>query len=357
MLSALFIAMLTAITVWWLLIQRLKDKPWMKQGVVPTSQETVTSSAPKVGLWVFLAVVSSLFGLFASAYMMRMGGHGGLVSWQALDEPSVLWINTLVLVLASGAMQVARNRIDADDFTGGRSYFLAAGLLTVVFLVGPSVRLAAGARGRQFGPGQPGVRLLRAADGRARPAPDRRPLGARPHDGAHFPRRRRKQRRRAQPHPVERAAVHDVLALAAADLARRLRIAVVDLNPRNLVRYGAFGNCIRRLERAGLANDRHRLVRRQADVPGSLGQSDDVDLPAERHVHLHVLPHGLHERPGVDARAVAEPERSVRARGVRRQRAAAPDRHHDVRPDHEQRHDGARRQLRLSPRPRPRGRA
>ena len=59
MLSALLIAMLTAITVWWLLIQRLKDKPWTKQGVVPTSQETVTSSAPKVGLWVFLAVVSA----------------------------------------------------------------------------------------------------------------------------------------------------------------------------------------------------------------------------------------------------------------------------------------------------------
>ena len=136
MLSALLIAMLTAITVWWLLIQRLKDKPWTKQGVVPTSQETVTSSAPKVGLWVFLAVVSSLFGLFASAYMMRVGGHGGLAIWRPLDEPNVLWINTLVLVLASGAMQVARNRIDADDLEGGRSYFLSAGLLTLVFLAG-----------------------------------------------------------------------------------------------------------------------------------------------------------------------------------------------------------------------------
>jgi cytochrome c oxidase subunit 3 len=136
MLSALLIAMLTAITVWWLLIQRLKDKPWTKQGVVPTSQETVTSSAPKVGLWVFLAVVSSLFGLFASAYTMRMAGHGGLASWQQLDEPNVLWINTLILVLASGAMQIARNRIDSDDLKGGRSYFLSAGLLTVVFLAG-----------------------------------------------------------------------------------------------------------------------------------------------------------------------------------------------------------------------------
>jgi cytochrome c oxidase subunit 3 len=136
MLAALSIAMLTAITVWWLLIQRLKDKPWLKQGVIPTSQEGVTSSAPKVGLWVFLAVVSSLFGLFASAYSMRMVGHGGLATWQQLDEPNLLWINTLILVLASGAMQVARNRVDKYDLTGGRSYFLAAGLLTVVFLAG-----------------------------------------------------------------------------------------------------------------------------------------------------------------------------------------------------------------------------
>ena len=155
MLGALFIAMLTAITVWWLLIQRLKDKPWTKQGVLPTSQDTVTSSAPKVGLWVFLAVVSSLFGLFASAYMMRVGGHGGLVSWQALDEPSVLWINTLVLVLASGAMQIARNRIDADDFTGGRSYFLAAGLLTVVFLAGQAFAWQQARAGGNVGPGSP----------------------------------------------------------------------------------------------------------------------------------------------------------------------------------------------------------
>ena len=155
MLTALLIAMLTAITVWWLLIQRLKDKPWTKQGVIPTSQETVTSSAPKVGLWVFLAVVSSLFGLFASAYMMRVAGHSGIAVWQPLDEPNILWINTLVLVLASGAMQVARNRIDADDLTGGRSYFLSAGVLTVVFLAGQMLAWQQARASGNLGPGSP----------------------------------------------------------------------------------------------------------------------------------------------------------------------------------------------------------
>jgi cytochrome c oxidase subunit 3 len=132
------IAMLTAVTVWWLLIQRLKEKPWSKQGVVPTSQETLPTPAGKIGLWVFLAVVSSLFGLFASAYFMRMRHvhGGGLEDWMPLAEPSVLWINTLVLVLASGAMQVARNRADRDELGGVRSYFTLAAALTLLFLGG-----------------------------------------------------------------------------------------------------------------------------------------------------------------------------------------------------------------------------
>jgi cytochrome c oxidase subunit III len=155
MLSALLIAMLTAITVWWLLIQRLKDKPWLKQGVIPTSQDTVTSSAPKVGLWVFLGVVSSLFGLFASAYTMRMTGHGGLAAWDQLDEPNLLWINTLLLVLASGAMQVARNRVDNDNLAGGRSYFLTAGVLTLVFLAGQMLAWQQASAGATLGPGSP----------------------------------------------------------------------------------------------------------------------------------------------------------------------------------------------------------
>ena len=155
MFSAMLIAMLTAIAVWWLLIQRLREKPWLKQGVVPTSQETVTSSAPKVGLWVFLGVVTSLFGLFASAYTMRVAGHAGIAVWRALDEPGLLWINTLVLVLASGAMQVARNRVDRDDFTGARSFFLSAGVLTIVFLSGQMLAWRVVNASGALGPGSP----------------------------------------------------------------------------------------------------------------------------------------------------------------------------------------------------------
>src|SRR6476646_9558845 len=183
MFPAMVIAILTAITAWWLLVQRLREKPWMKQGVVPTSQETVFSSAPKIGLWVFLAVVSSLFGLFSSAYVMRLhDAHGEITSWAPIVKPSLLWLNTTVLVLASGAMQIARNRVDRDDFGGVRVYFSVAGVLTVLFLAGPVLARRRQARGRH-----------------------------------------------AQQTSHERAALHDVLALAAADLARPVRLVIVDL--------------------------------------------------------------------------------------------------------------------------------
>src|SRR5690606_12624176 len=89
MMTALFIGMLTGITVWCLLVQRFKTKPWIEQGVIPASQDDFTSSAPKVGLWVFLGVVASLFLIFTGAYVMRMDhGHGGgMQPWVAVDEP------------------------------------------------------------------------------------------------------------------------------------------------------------------------------------------------------------------------------------------------------------------------------
>lgn len=138
MMTALTIAMLTGITIWWLLVQRLKTKPWVEQGVIPGSQDSLTSSAPKVGLWVFLGIVTSLFLVFIGAYIMRKNhGHGGgMHEWVALDEPGVLWVNTTTLVVASIAMQRSRFLIGKDQLAAARRPFAAAGLLTVLFLFG-----------------------------------------------------------------------------------------------------------------------------------------------------------------------------------------------------------------------------
>jgi len=136
MMTALVIAMLTGITIWWLLVQRLKTKPWTEQGVIPGSQDTMT--APRTGLFVFLAMVSSLFLVFVGAYIMRKDhGHGGgMHEWVPVDDPSVLWLNTAVLVLASVAMQYARGRMAHDRVAPARIAFAIAGVLSILFLVG-----------------------------------------------------------------------------------------------------------------------------------------------------------------------------------------------------------------------------
>lgn len=137
MLTGLGIGLLLGVTVWWLLIQRLRDKPWTVHGVLAGSQEGLTSSAPKVGLWAFLGMVTSLFLIFTGAYVMRMGhGHGELHEWHPVAEPFVLWVNTAMLIAASVAMQIAYGRASRNDFAGMRRYFSAGGALTVAFLLG-----------------------------------------------------------------------------------------------------------------------------------------------------------------------------------------------------------------------------
>jgi cytochrome c oxidase subunit III len=81
-----------AIVAWWLSQQRLMAKPWLEVGAIDEVPDTGASSLPAamIGLGVFLAVVSSLFALFISAYFMRMQ----VADWVQLPAPKLLWFNT-----------------------------------------------------------------------------------------------------------------------------------------------------------------------------------------------------------------------------------------------------------------------
>ncbi len=130
----LFLAVIAVIAGWWLSQQRLTAKPWLEEG--PVGQfpggDAMTWPAAKIGLGVFLAVASSLFVLFISAYSMRMTA----VDWRTLPVPRLLWFNTGVLVLSSVALQwsyVAARRDDAEGIMIG---LLAGGAAAVIFLAG-----------------------------------------------------------------------------------------------------------------------------------------------------------------------------------------------------------------------------
>lgn len=129
--SLLFALLAGAILVWWLLVRRLQTKPWLEQGIIE-EQGAVDAPAPRVGLWVFLAVVTSLFGLFAMVYTMR----SEFPDWRSLPDPSLLWVNTGLLILGSIALQLARGAAARDDLAGLKRNLTAGGVLTIAFLVG-----------------------------------------------------------------------------------------------------------------------------------------------------------------------------------------------------------------------------
>jgi cytochrome c oxidase subunit 3 len=138
-LSTLVIALLTAVLVWTLLVRRLSAKPWIQAGAIDAAHDTGPTAQPaaKVGLWIFLGVITSLFALFFTAYMMRMDPHHTAgVTWVPFDKPAILWLNTLFLILGSLAMQWARTGESHGRINTLRTGLTASGFCIIGFLVG-----------------------------------------------------------------------------------------------------------------------------------------------------------------------------------------------------------------------------
>lgn len=130
------------ILVWWLAVRRLTTRPWQAQGTCDgrDTAEMMATAPARVGLWVFLAVATSFFALFLMAYSMRMNPHlpqGAVLNdWRPVVEPPVLWLNTVLLVLASAGMQLARGAVASGPPERVRIGMLAGGIFAVAFLAG-----------------------------------------------------------------------------------------------------------------------------------------------------------------------------------------------------------------------------
>lgn len=126
---ATFMAALVA----WLVRQSLISQPWVASGPDPqVSQELRWRQTMRFALLVLIAVVTSTFGLFLSAYLMRME----YADWRPLPDPALLWINTGVLVGCSVALQCAYVAACRDRPAALKSALIGGGVLSVLFIVG-----------------------------------------------------------------------------------------------------------------------------------------------------------------------------------------------------------------------------
>jgi cytochrome c oxidase subunit 3 len=98
-----------------------------KLGAPPTPART--------GVWVGMGAIAMSFAAFTSAMMVRREGDP---DWHHFQLPSILYINTVILIASSIALEAGRRRI-GDDYEVGRparAYLSLAFGLGVAFLVG-----------------------------------------------------------------------------------------------------------------------------------------------------------------------------------------------------------------------------
>ncbi|MGH8204388.1 MAG: cytochrome c oxidase subunit 3 [Steroidobacteraceae bacterium] len=131
--TAIVVALLTGVAVWFAVASRLTAKPWEENRGERGDLGAIRFSPARVGLFAFMAVATSLFSLFLSAYAMRM--HQGL-GWCHLTIPGVVWVNTLVLIAASVAMQLASSAVARGRREFAQVALITAGALSIAFLAG-----------------------------------------------------------------------------------------------------------------------------------------------------------------------------------------------------------------------------
>jgi len=132
-----YAALGAGVLLWAFLVSRLRARSWESKGASGALHEggETTLTPQRIGLILFLGVVTSLFALFITAYHMRMMDGMEHGDWVHYAVPRQLWFNTLVLMLGSVAMQWAKGAAERGEFAALRARLLAGGFLTGGFLL------------------------------------------------------------------------------------------------------------------------------------------------------------------------------------------------------------------------------
>ena len=90
------------------------------------------ASPARIAVWLLVAAITILFASFTSTYLVRRGES----DWRVGPLPSILWVNTAVLLLSSATMEWARSRGRRGQLDGLRIGLTVTTALGVAFLLG-----------------------------------------------------------------------------------------------------------------------------------------------------------------------------------------------------------------------------
>jgi cytochrome c oxidase subunit III len=103
------------------------ERPGSRQPQIPVSRRYVTAII--LGM---VSIVMLFMGIVAAFIFLRATS----LRWVPLHFPTILWLNTLVLLASSGVIELARRRLALSKVREFRQLWSAATILGVLFLAG-----------------------------------------------------------------------------------------------------------------------------------------------------------------------------------------------------------------------------
>lgn len=121
------------------LYQILTEMPWKghqdeagAEAANPAAGGALALAPEKTALRFFLGIVAVMFGLFITAYFVRMD----LPDWRPMPESPLLWLNTLLLFFSSITLQWTLIALKKGENGQVKAGLLLGGLLTASFIFG-----------------------------------------------------------------------------------------------------------------------------------------------------------------------------------------------------------------------------
>jgi len=94
-------------------------------------QTSSIGSRYRIGSWVLLASIAMLFTSLSSAYIVRAGSAG---DWYRLAMPRAVLVSTALILISSGAFQMAKRKMTADLPAAFFKWLLVTGMFGILFL-------------------------------------------------------------------------------------------------------------------------------------------------------------------------------------------------------------------------------
>ncbi len=102
-------------------------------GWEPSGNWSVPSRTYRLGMWIGIGGIVMLFAAFTSALVVRRGISS---DWVRTGLPPILYLNTLVLLVSSGTLEISRRALEKGFGLRFRRWIYLTGTLGLIFVAG-----------------------------------------------------------------------------------------------------------------------------------------------------------------------------------------------------------------------------